>query len=132
MFKSFFIPLLLMTVLSCRNKTTYTLADFVEIEKIETVLMRNNSGTFKLSEDQLTKFKSEISTFTHDPNLNLKLGMISMDLIINGQSFIIYARTHGDYVEIDPAMVSKNKSHLKGCFFKTNGLNFDNYKAQIK
>lgn len=38
-----------------------TFADFVEVEKIEKVIMSNNSGNFILSKEQLSEFKTQIS-----------------------------------------------------------------------
>ena len=103
-------------------------SDFVEVEKIEKVIMSNNSGEFILSTEQLTKFKRQISSLIYEPDITVKLGAIHMTLIIDNKKYDITTATHGDFVEIDYDLVTKNKSEFSNVFFKTNGINFDNYK----
>ena len=105
-----------------------TFADFVEVGKIEKVMMSNNSGKFILSPEQLTEFKKQISSMTYEPNITVKLGAIHMILIIDNKEYDMATATHGDFVEIDYGLVTKNKSEFKNAFFKTNRINFDNYK----
>lgn len=107
-----------------------TFRDFVEVEKIEKVIMSNNSGEFILSAEQLVDFKSQISIFTYEPNITVKLGAIHMTLIIDNHQYDITTASHGKYIEIDPDLVTKNNLKFKNTFFKTNGINFDNYKER--
>ncbi len=105
-----------------------TFADFVEVEKIEKVIMSNNSRKFILSTEQLSEFKKQISSLTYEPNISAKLGTIHMTLIIDNKQYNISTATHGDFAEIDYDLITKNKSEFDNVFFKTNGINFDNYK----
>jgi len=108
----------------------YTFSDFVEVDKIENVHMHNNMGDFDLTYAQLKKFKQQIGVLPYAPNQSVKLGAIGMTLTIEGKNYYIGARTHGDFIEIDPSMVTKNKWYFSSHYFKTNGLNFDNFNLK--
>ena len=118
----------IIQLFACKSEKEMTFADFVEVGKIEKVMMSNNSGKFILSPEQLTEFKKQISSMTYEPNITVKLGAIHMTLIIDNKEYDMATATHGDFVEIDYSLVTKNKSEFKNVFFKTNGINFDNYK----
>lgn len=127
--KSKFLSIfILIQLFACKNEKKMTFYDFVEVEKIEKVIMSNNSGKFVLSPKQLTKFKSQISLMIYEPKITLKLGAIHMTLIIEGKEYDMTTATHGNFIEINYDMVSKNKSKLENRFFRSNGINFDNYK----
>ncbi|MCD2260839.1 hypothetical protein [Psychroserpens luteolus] len=128
MLKRITVSFLLIAVLSCQKNRVLTFRDFVAVDKIESVQMINNSGTFSLTEEQLIRFKKEVSSMTYEPNITAKVGAINMSLIIEGKSYDMTTATHGDFIEIDAALVVKNKSKFKNPFFKTNNINFDNYK----
>lgn len=120
--------LLVIILFSCKSEKEMTFSDFVEIQKIEKVIMSNNSGKFVLSPEQLVTFKTQISTLKYNPDISAKMGNIGMTLIIGNQEYYIGARTHGDLIEIDPDLVTKNKWRFNNPFFYTEGINFDNYK----
>lgn len=110
------------------NKMTF--GDFVEIDKIEKVIMSNNSGTFVLNHTQTNKIKGELSSMIYDPNTSVKVGAISIELLINGEAHHIYSATHGDYIEVHRDIATKNESSLgksEWIYFKIDGVNFDNY-----
>lgn len=118
----------IVQLFACKSEKEMTFADFVEVEKIEKVIISNNSGKFILSPEQLPEFKKQISSMTYEPNITAKLGAIHMTLIIENKKYDMATATHGDFVEIDYNLVTKNKLEFKNIFFKTNGINFDNYK----
>ncbi len=111
-------------------KNELTLGDCVDIEKISKVRMQNNMGDFDLSDAQLEKFKSQISTLTYEPNMAVKLGPINVTLTIADQEYMIVTGTHSDFVEIDHRMIIRNKEKVTSDFFRNNGINFDNYKEE--
>lgn len=107
-----------------------TFADFVEIEKIEKVIMSNNSGHFILSAKQLVTFKNQIASLVYEPNISAKLGAINMTLFVGDKKYNIATSTHDDFIEIDSDLATKNKMYFQNNFFKNKGVNFDNYKAE--
>jgi len=123
---------ILIQLFACKREKEMTFSDFIEVEKIEKVIMSNNSGEFILSPKQLIDFKKQISLMIYEPNISVKLGAIHMTLIIESKKYEMTTATHGNYLEIDYNLVTKNKSKLKNVFFKTNGVNFDNFKKSIK
>jgi uncharacterized membrane protein len=128
MFKKIIFLTLVLTVICCEQNKALTFNDFVDIHKIESVRMINSSGEFKLSTKQLVRFKKEIALMSYEPNQSVKVGAIHMSLTIDKKEFNIATATHGDFIEIDAGLVTKLKSEFKNPFFKTNGINFDNYK----
>lgn len=120
-------------LLACSEKKAETFSDFVEIDDIERVRMSNNSGTFYLSEKQLISFKNDLKSLTYEPGIILKTGAIHIELTIHGKSHSLSSSTHGEYVEAYSSIASKNKEQFEAnspVYFKTNGVNFDNYKKE--
>ena len=110
-----------------------TFGHLVDIEELDEVKMSNNSGTFNLGDKQIEKIKDELSQMTYDPNISVKVGAINIELIIDGKTYNISSATHGDYVEVPKEIVTKNKKLIGTSgwlYFKTNGVNFDNYKYE--
>ena len=109
-----------------------TFVGFVEVKEIEKVIMDNNSGKFILSNKQLAQFKTQMSSLLYSDNsVNaLKMGNIKITLVIENKEYYTATRIHGKYVEIDPNLVTKNKSsfNYNRLIFKTNSLNFDNFQ----
>lgn len=122
-----------MILASCTNKRVMTFADFVDIDKIEEVRMSNNSGTFNLTTKQLNAFKKAIGTMTFTPYMSAKVGAIGITVVIDGHEYVLLTATHGDYLETSRTIVTKNKQNIgeqTWLYFKTNGINFDNYKRE--
>ncbi|WP_298904262.1 hypothetical protein [uncultured Psychroserpens sp.] len=119
-----------IVTVSCGKNQELHFIDFVDIDAIENVEMSNNSGVFTLNKKQLIQFKKEIASLTYEPSYTVKVGAINMSLTINGKSYLMATATHGDYVEIDIGLVTKNAFKFENPFFKTNGINFDNYKKE--
>ena len=61
-------------------------------------------------------------------NTSIKTGTIHLILFINNNEYYIATRTQGDLVVVDCKLITKNKSGFRDYIFKTNGINFDNYK----
>ena len=119
--------------IACTNERTLSFADLVDIKQIEKVEMRNNSGTFLLSQSQLKQFKEQIATMSYDPNMSAKVGAINMTLTIAGQEHLLSTATHGDYVEAHNSIVGTSMESIEGkawIYFNTNGINFDNFKEE--
>ena len=119
---------LLLLISACSSKDTLTFGDFIDIAQIEKVEMMNNSGHFVLNDEQLQSFKKDIASLSYEPNITAKVGAIVMMVTIDEKTYELVTATHGDYLEINPDLVSKLKSKFKNNFFRTNGINFDNYK----
>lgn len=125
---------------SCTNKNNtateeLTFGDVVEMEKLEKVEMSNNSGTFYLNDKQLENIKEDLSQMIYDPKISVKVGAIHIELLIDGKTYHLSSATHGDYIEVHRDIVTKNKKSIgtsEWLYFKTNKVNFDNYKNQIK
>ncbi|WP_422107787.1 c-type cytochrome [Winogradskyella sp.] len=110
-----------------------TFGDFVDLEKLDSAEMINNSGRFKLSNKQIEKLKDELSEMAYVPNFSAKVGAISMTLLIDGKKNYISSATHGDYIEVHRSIVTQNTSLLETSdwlYFKTGEVNFDNYKKE--
>lgn len=127
---SFLFIILTITLFACKNEKALTFADFVEVDRIEKVIMSNNSGKFTLLDQQLVDFKKQISSLKYEPSISVKVGAIHMLVVIDGKKYDIATATNGDYVEIDKHLVTKNKEAFKNSFFKTNGVNFDNFRNE--
>ncbi|MGM0479350.1 MAG: hypothetical protein ACQERC_09005 [Bacteroidota bacterium] len=103
------------------------------MEKLDRVEMSNNSGTFNLSDKQIENIKNDLSQMVYDPNISVKVGAINIELLIDGKTYHISSATHGDYIEVHRDIVMKNKSSIETSdwlYFKTNEVNFDNYKNE--
>ena len=135
-----FLVFFLLISFSCTNKNeniefnnSLTFGDLVAIDKLNQVEMSNNSGTFNLTDKQVEKIKTELSEMVYDPNISVKVGAINLKLSIDGKIYNISSATHGDYIEVLSDIVTKNKSSIETSdwlYFKTNGVNFDNYKNE--
>jgi hypothetical protein len=112
-----------------------TFEDLVDIENLEEVKMSNNTGTFYLTENQIDKLKSELSQMTYDSRASVKVGAINIELLIDGKGYTISTSTHGNYIEAQREIVAKNRNSINltdYLYFKTMGVNFDNYTNQEK
>lgn len=108
-------------------------ADFVDIDSIEEVHIRNNSGSFALSPYQIKQFKKEIAITTYAPNMSAKVGAIGITIIIGTKKHILHTSTHGEYMEVHSSIATKNREKIsqeKWLYFRTNGINFDNYQKK--
>lgn len=131
---------LMLISLSCVTKSEkgktddeLTLGHFVDLADLDKVKMSNNSGTFNLSDKQLEQFEAELSQMTYDPDISVKVGAILIELVIDGKTYHMSSSTQGDYIEVHREIVTKNKSSVGSSdflYFKTNGVNFDNYKTK--
>ena len=125
-------------LLSCTNKKEtnkgiMTFSDFVDVENIEKVKMTNNSGTFHLNDQQVEQIKNDLSQMAYDPNMSVKVGAIGIALTIDSKTHLILSATHGDYIEVHKSIITKNKGSIgtsDWLYFKTNKVNFDNYKNE--
>ena len=127
---------LVLISFSCTNKKNeLTFEDFVEMEKLDRVEMSNNSGTFDLSDKQIENIKDDLSQMVYDPHISVKVGAINIELLIDGKTYHISSATHGDYIEVHRDIVMKNNSSIgtsEWLYFKTNEVNFDNYKKEAQ
>ena len=113
-----------------QNNTSLRLADFMEVNKIHKVEMTNSSGTFMLSPSQLEHFKNAISSFVYDSEQSVKVGAVRMAVFIDDKQYAMATSTHGEYLEVDKSIVTKNQdvvSEKQELYFKIDGVNFDNY-----
>jgi hypothetical protein len=134
----YILPFLTLFLISCaktESNKTITLGDVLDLSKLEKATMHNNSGSFELNTIQLQQLQSELSQMTYESEFTVKLGAIYIELIIDGKKCGITSKTHADYIEVH----KKDLSNTKGLptdrdwlFFKTNGVNFDNYKPANK
>lgn len=105
--------------------------DLVEIDAIEKVHLSNNSGSFDLTDSQLTNFKKDLHCLTYEPNFSAKVGAIGITITIHGKAYHLASSTHGQYVEAHASIATKNQDQIQAdswLYFNTNGVNFDNYK----
>lgn len=112
------------------NDSLNHLSDFIDIDAIEQVRMSNNSGNFYLNPKQLVSFKQDLHSLSYEPGFSAKVGAISMELTINGEKHILTTSTHGEYLESHSSIATKNQDQVTPnslLYFKTNGVNFDNY-----
>lgn len=116
----------------CTQKKIESLSDLVEIDAISRVEMSNNSGTFYLNEQQLASFKQDLKSLTYT-KMTAKVGAIHIEFTIDEKKYDLNSSTHGDYVEAHSSIATKNQDQIEPdswLYFKTNGVNFDNYKKQ--
>ena len=116
---------------ACTQKKIESLADLIEIDAISSVEMSNNSGSFYLNDNQLASFKQDLKSLTYEPEMAAKVGAIRMELTIHGKRYDLSSATNGEYVEAHSSIATKNQDQIdpdSWLYFKTNGVNFDNYK----
>jgi hypothetical protein len=128
----------LLVFFSCANQTSdenidgrITFADLVELENLNKVKMSNNAGTFDLNSVQIERIKTDLSGLIYDPNISVKVGAINIELLIDGKSYNISSATHEEYIEVHRDIVAKNQKSIgtsDWLYFKTEGVNFDDYK----
>ncbi|MFT5602440.1 MAG: hypothetical protein ACI9N1_002695 [Flavobacteriales bacterium] len=109
------------------------LGHYVEFEKLETATMHNNFGPFVLNTDQLGQLKIDLSSMIYIPGMSAKVGGISIEMIIDGEPFMVLSSNNGDYLEVHKTMITKNGSEIKETewlYFKTNDVNFNNYQKE--
>ena len=118
-------------LLGCTDKKTYVLSDFIEVDAIEKVHMRNNSGSFDLNPKQLATFKKGIGKLEYQPGFSAKVGGIGMEITVHGQTHLFFTNTHGAYLETSTKAVTMNQAAIASSdflYFRTTGFNFDNFK----
>ena len=132
------IALSFLIFFSCNNKgivTTETttpneirLSDLAEIDQIDSVLMDNNYGKHFISADKLEAFKSKLGAMLLEEG-SYKMGGIGFTVYIKGKGYHFSGRTHGTLIETTRDIVTKPglKGKEKWLYFKTDGLNLDNY-----
>ncbi|MDF7815216.1 hypothetical protein [Hymenobacter sp. YC55] len=129
--------LCLLGLSGCSARADYRFKDFVAVEAIESVTMRNNAGTYRLNAAELRRFKQTLSRMQFCPDARLKMGAIGFTLVLRGHAYSIAGRTHGEHVEVPWELVSKHReafgsprdSHGHGLIFKfTEPVNLDNYR----
>ncbi len=114
-----FILLIFITALVGCNDRKIFLNDFINIDDITKASVHNNYGDFDLSPSQISLIKRELKLLTTEEGVEVKVGMKGVTNTISEKDYHVEGQTHGKYVEITGI----------GCF-KTNGLNFDNYKPE--
>ena len=128
--KTIALFLILCCFVSCQEDQPQHFGDFVNISKIEKVVMSNNSGKFELLGPQLEMFKRELENLTPATG-SYKTGGLTIVLTIKRKEYVLSTNTHGEYLECPVEIISENKKHFKGekvVYFKMNGVNFDNFK----
>lgn len=125
------ILFVLFALLSCTDSTEMDpiyLSDLIDLNGIDSIRVNNNSGKHILNADQFIQFKKELGAMQLDKG-SYKMGSIGFSLYINGQELFFTGSTHGDYFEAHADYVTKNKDRIETdwIYFKTNGMNLDNY-----
>ena len=131
--KLFSALLICSFLFACAQKKIESLSNLIEIDALSSVKMSNNSGTFYLNEQQLVSFKQDLKALTYEPGMAAKVGAIRMELTIDGKKLVLSSSTNGDYAEAHSSIATKNQDQIEPdswIYFKTNGVNFDNYKKQ--
>lgn len=126
-----FLILIFFSCAETESNKASTLGDVMMLSKLEKATMHNNSGKFVLTTKQMKKLQRELSQMEYEPKFTSKLGSIYIELIIDGKKCGIASRTHGKYIEVHKNHLSNTKGLPKDrdwFYFKTNGVNFDNYK----
>lgn len=130
MIKIFALFLLLGVFAACENKTPENFGDFVDITKIEKVMMHNNSGDFMLDDKELEMFKRELENLTPATG-TYKTGGITMTLTVKKKEYVLSTNTNGEYLECPSRLISSHKDYFgnqEQVYFKMNGVNFDNFQ----
>ncbi|WP_298514233.1 hypothetical protein [uncultured Kordia sp.] len=115
------------------DNNAITFGNLVDLSKLEKATMYNNSGKFELTAAQIGKLKKELSGMEYEKSISVKLGTIYVELIIDGKKCGITSGTHADYIEVhkNSLTITKGLPESRGwLYFKTNGVNFDNYKPK--
>lgn len=104
--------------------------DLVELENVSEVRVRNNNGYHEVKGDTRKELIELLGNMTLEKNGSYKTGAKSIELTIGGDTFALFGRTHGNYIEADRKIVSRNKESIEGIetlYFKADKLNIDNY-----
>jgi hypothetical protein len=137
---NFFIIVTSLFLMACatdsdsqKDTQINNLGHYVEFEKLETATMHNNFGPFVLNTDQLGQLKIDLSSMIYSPGMSAKVGGISIEMIIDGEPFMVLSSNNGDYLKVHKTMITKNGSEIKETewlYFKTNDVNFNNYQKE--
>ncbi|HRD82309.1 MAG TPA: hypothetical protein PLL53_16230 [Saprospiraceae bacterium] len=107
------------------------LADHINFDKLDKVIMINNSGSFPLDAEQLEQFRKDLEKMTYEPDLYIKAGGIGFSMLIDGKSYAISSTTHGQYLEVPSSLLFGDTSRIYNAYcYRTNGVNLDNYKKR--
>ena len=124
--------LLLIFLFSCVTKKSETLllGSLVKVNQIEKAVMHNNSGSFELSNTQLKKLKRDLSAMEYVPKFSAKTGSVSINLTLEGKTYLLRSSSRSQYLEISRDFITngeKINNDDSFLYFKTNGVNFNNY-----
>lgn len=123
--------LIVLSLYSCNQQRPEVIlfSDLVEIEAIDSAQVSNNSGRHTISEVDLNQFLSKLSALELEEKGSFKTGTIGFTLFSKGQKISFNGRTNGDYLETNASSCMKNQDWIKTdwIYFRTNGLNLDNY-----
>jgi hypothetical protein len=127
----------LLGLAGCSARPDYRFKDFVAVELIESVTVRNNAGMYRLNPAELSRFNQTLSRMQLCPDASLKMGTIGFTLVLRGHAYYIAGRTLGEHVEVPWELLSKHREALgdpstspgHGLIFKfTEPVKLDNYR----
>ncbi|MEX2484449.1 MAG: alpha/beta hydrolase [Brumimicrobium sp.] len=121
-----------LILLGCKTEKEMSFSDFVDVDKIEKVKVKNDSVTFYLSKDQLKEFKEDLASLEYAPNTSTKTGVVILKVTVEGKDYDVSSSENNDYIRIDKSLVTNNKTSFKNEFFSIEGLNLDEYKPENK
>ena len=106
------------------------LKEMIDISKISTATIRNIYGTVDLSEEQLERFKSSLSTLLLQGGI-IKPGTISFVVTIDGKVYSGYSTTGSETICFNNLPVDRTdyKNFVEFCFTSSEKINLNNYKA---
>ncbi|WP_324680182.1 hypothetical protein [Hymenobacter sp. GOD-10R] len=135
-------PVLLFVLLTLSACTAHEdrFRDLVEVDTIDAVVLHNNRGDYRLTREELRRFKGVLGDMWYRPQADLKMGTIGFSLYIQGQQYEAVSRTHGRYLSVPHQLVPPAKQHLLArpssqadaplIFEFDSAVNLDNYHAR--
>ncbi|HLV41853.1 MAG TPA: alpha/beta hydrolase [Brumimicrobium sp.] len=114
---------------SCKQEPKMTLKDFIDLDNIDEVEMRDSTSKYYLTDKQLIDFKELLGELEQSEIKDLDTTKYNSTITFKGKPFKIKTSTNGELLLIPSSWISKNKDTLKTLVFKTDGI-LDQFKAE--
>src|SRR5690554_134860 len=127
--KLLFILLISAFLFSCKGKKEMTLSEFVVMENIESIEMRDRIGKYYFTNDQLTAFGKALGGLEQAENDQIDTIVYKATVKFKGKNYKLMTSKDGELLQIPASWISKNKDTLRTMVFKTNGV-FDDFTVE--
>ena len=128
--------LLVSLFISCSQISEKDSQDIVEfnellnMDELSRIKVWNNKGMHMVTGEKFEELVEKLSSMTLVKDQSFKLGGKSLELLVDGEEFVLYGATNSIYLEISSDIVSQNKDLIGESdvlYFKIEGFNIDSF-----